>query len=65
MKRKDDQNREPGDNAERRRRQFEASRGLSGRPELPLDEDGEDEPDTPPDGGEEREKDDGAGAGVT
>jgi hypothetical protein len=64
MKRKDDQNREPGDNAERRRRQFEASRGLWDRPELPLDEDGEDEPDAPLDGDETKERGDGGGAGV-
>jgi hypothetical protein len=64
MKRKGNEDREPGDNAERRRRQFEASRGLSERPELPLGGDGEDEPDTLPDDGEEKEKDDGGGPDV-
>jgi hypothetical protein len=64
MKRSGDQDQGPGDNAERRRRLFEDSRGLSGRPELPLDGDGEDEPHTPPDDGEGEEKDDGGRAGV-
>jgi hypothetical protein len=64
MKRKGNEYRGPGDNAERRRRQFEDSRGLSDRPELPLDEDGEDEADAPPDGDESKEKGDAGGAGV-
>jgi hypothetical protein len=62
MKRKGDQDRSRGDNAERRRRQFEDSRGLWGRPELPLDEEGEpDTPGAPSDRGEAKEKGDGAG----
>ena len=43
MKRPGEEDRPPGGNAERRRRQFEDSRGLSERPELPLEE----EPETP------------------
>lgn len=40
MKRPGDEHRPPGGHAERRRRLFEASRGLFGRRALPPDEDG-------------------------
>jgi hypothetical protein len=60
MKRRGEKDRGPGDDAERRRRQFEDSRGLSDRPELPLDEDAEAEPEKPSDKGE-NEDDRGGG----
>jgi len=49
MTRSDEGRRPPrGDDPERRRRQFEDSRGLTGRPELPLEQEGtDDEPDAP------------------
>ena len=59
MKRKGD---DPGDNAEKRKRQFEDSRGLSERPELPLDEDVEGEPAAPANGDKEKENDRGGKA---
>jgi hypothetical protein len=38
MKRRDDKHGAPNGHADERRRQFEESRGLRERPELPLDE---------------------------
>jgi hypothetical protein len=61
MKRKGEQDR-GGDDAEKRRRQFEDERGLSDRPELPLDEDVEENvPPPPPASDEEGGKEGGGG----
>jgi hypothetical protein len=47
----------PDDHADERRRQFEESRGLRGRPELPLEEEEEEDEGSSDDDEPEEEKD--------
>jgi hypothetical protein len=57
MKRRDDKRRAPNGHADERRRQFEESRGLRERPELPLDENDADDENDAEDDDRDEEKD--------
>lgn len=46
----------PDDHADERRRQFEESRGLRGRPELPLDDEHDDDEDDDDERDEEKDE---------